>query len=52
MKVVLPNGSVRPYRGSVALIKRGSGGRTINTVLLEDYVQGGGAGRDAHLMGG
>lgn len=40
VKIVLPNGSVRPYRGSVTLIKRGSGGRTINTVLLEDYVQG------------
>jgi stage II sporulation protein D len=40
VKVVLPTGSVRPYRGSVALIKSGSGGRTINTVLLEDYLQG------------
>jgi stage II sporulation protein D len=40
VKVVLPTGSVRPYRGSVALIKSGSGGRTINTVLLEHYVQG------------
>jgi stage II sporulation protein D len=40
VKVVLPNGSVRPYRGTVALIKRGSGGRTINKVLLEDYVKG------------
>jgi stage II sporulation protein D len=40
VKVVLPNGSVRPYRGSVALIKRGTGGRTINNVLLEDYVKG------------
>jgi SpoIID/LytB domain protein len=40
VKVVLPNGSVRPYRGSVALIKRGAGGRTINNVLLEDYVKG------------
>jgi stage II sporulation protein D len=39
-KVVLPNGSVRSYRGSVALIRKGSGGRTINTVLLEDYVKG------------
>ena len=26
VKVVLPNGSVRSYRGTVALIKRGSGG--------------------------
>jgi stage II sporulation protein D len=40
VKVVLPNGSVRPYRGTVALIKRGSGGRTVNNVLLEDYVRG------------
>jgi stage II sporulation protein D len=40
VKVVLPNGSVRSYRGSVALIKRGSGGRTINNALLEDYVKG------------
>ena len=40
VKVVLPNGSVRPYRGRVSLIKRGAGGRTINNVLLEDYVKG------------
>jgi Stage II sporulation protein len=40
VKVVLPNGSMRPYRGTVALIKRGSAGRTINNVLLEDYVKG------------
>ena len=40
VKVVLPNASVRPYRGSVALIKTGAGGRTINNVLLEDYVKG------------
>jgi stage II sporulation protein D len=40
VKVVLPSGSVRSYRGSMALIKRGSGGRTINNVLLEDYVKG------------
>jgi stage II sporulation protein D len=40
VKVTLPNGSVRPYRGTVALIKRGTGGRTINNVLLEDYVKG------------
>jgi stage II sporulation protein D len=40
VKVVLPGGSVRPYRGTLALIKSGSGGRTINTVLLEDYVKG------------
>ena len=40
VKLVLPNGLVRSYRGTVALIKRGSGGRTINNVLLEDYVKG------------
>jgi SpoIID/LytB domain protein len=38
--VVLPSGSVRYYRGSVALVKRGSSGRTVNRVLLEDYVKG------------
>ena len=38
--MVLPSGSVRSYRGSVALVKRGSGGRTVNRVLLEDYVKG------------
>ena len=40
VKVILPNGSVRSYRGTVALIKSGSGGRTVNHVLLEDYVRG------------
>jgi SpoIID/LytB domain protein len=40
IRVVLPSGSVRSYRGSVALVKRGSSGRTVNRVLLEDYVQG------------
>ena len=40
VKVVMPNGSVRPYRGSVALVKRGSSGRTVNRVKLESYVQG------------
>lgn len=40
INVVLPNGSVLSYRGSVALIKGGFGGRTINAVLLADYVKG------------
>jgi stage II sporulation protein D len=40
VKIILPSGSLRSYRGSVALIKRGAGGRTINNVLLEDYVKG------------
>jgi stage II sporulation protein D len=39
VKVRLPNGSTREYRGSVALVKRGSGGRTVNKVKLEDYVR-------------
>ena len=40
IEVIMPSGSVRPYRGSVALVKRGSSGRTVNRVLLEDYVKG------------
>ncbi len=40
VKVILPHGSVLPYHGTVALIKRGTGGRTVNKVLLEDYVKG------------
>jgi stage II sporulation protein D len=39
LSLVLPSGSSRQYRGSLALVKRGSGGRTVNTVLLEDYVR-------------
>jgi SpoIID/LytB domain protein len=38
--VALPGGSTRAYRGSIALAKRGTGGRTVNRVLLEDYVRG------------
>jgi stage II sporulation protein D len=38
--VVMPSGSVRSYRGSVGLVKRGNSGRTVNRVLLEDYVKG------------
>ena len=37
--VVLPGAGTRAYRGSVALVKRGTGGRTVNTVPLEDYVR-------------
>ncbi len=37
---MLPSGSVRTYRGSMALVKWGSSGRTINRVLVEDYVRG------------
>ena len=40
IEVIMPSGSVRPYRGSVALVKRGSSGRTVNRVSLEDYVKG------------
>ncbi len=40
ISVMMPSGSVRSYRGSVALVKRGSSGRTVNRVLLEDYVKG------------
>ncbi len=37
---MLPSGSTRTYRGTVALVKRDSRGRTVNTVSLEDYVKG------------
>ena len=39
VEVRLPNGSTRELRGSVAFVKRGSGGRTVNKVKLEDYVR-------------
>ncbi|CAA9295578.1 MAG: SpoIID [uncultured Friedmanniella sp.] len=39
LRLVLPSGSTRDYRGSMALVKRGTGGRTVNKVLLEDYVR-------------
>lgn len=38
VRVVLP-GSTKSYRGSVKLVKRDGGGRTVNTVRLEDYVR-------------
>ncbi|GAA3620749.1 SpoIID/LytB domain-containing protein [Microlunatus ginsengisoli] len=37
--VIMPGGSRREYRGTVSLIKRGSGGRTVNTVSMENYVR-------------
>jgi SpoIID/LytB domain protein len=40
VKLVLPGGSVRPYRGSLLLVKNGSSGRTVNRVKLDDYVRG------------
>ncbi|MFL6027104.1 MAG: SpoIID/LytB domain-containing protein [Friedmanniella sp.] len=39
LTLTLPSGGNKQYRGSLALVKRGSGGRTVNTVLLEDYVR-------------
>lgn len=39
LRLVLPGGSTRDYRGSMALAKRGTGGRTVNKVRLEDYVR-------------
>ncbi|SDS82369.1 SpoIID/LytB domain protein [Friedmanniella luteola] len=39
LTLVRPGGSTRAYRGSLALVRNGSGGRTVNTVLLEDYVR-------------
>ncbi len=38
VQVVLPH-ATKSYRGSVKLVKRGDGGRTVNTVSLEDYVR-------------
>ncbi len=37
--VSMPNGSRREYRGTVSLIKRGTGGRSVNTVSMENYVR-------------
>ncbi len=39
VKVRMPSGATREYRGSVAFVKRGAGGRTVNKVRLEDYVR-------------
>ena len=39
VKLRLPNGATREYRGTLRLIKRGTGGRTVNKVKLEDYVR-------------
>lgn len=35
----MPSLSTREYRGSVALVKRGTGARAVNRVRLEDYVR-------------
>jgi stage II sporulation protein D len=40
VRVVMPSGYIRSYRGSMALIKWGSSGRTVNRVRVEDYVRG------------
>jgi stage II sporulation protein D len=40
ISVKMPNGSVRPYRGYVGLVKRNSSARTVNTVSLQSYVKG------------
>ena len=39
LTLVLPGGRTKAYRGSLALAKRGTGARTVNKVLLEDYVR-------------
>lgn len=39
LRLVLPSGSTRGYRGSLSLIKRDSSGRTVNTVAMENYVR-------------
>jgi SpoIID/LytB domain protein len=39
VKVVMPSGSVREYRGSVSLIKWGTTGRTVNRVTMESYLK-------------
>ena len=39
LRLVLPSGSTRGYRGALSLIKRGSSGRTVNTVSMENYVR-------------
>lgn len=40
VRVVMPGGTVRPYRGYVSLVRRGTGARTVNTVTVESYVKG------------
>lgn len=40
VKVRMPDGSTREYRGTMQAVKRGSGLRTVNKVKLEDYVRG------------
>ena len=40
MKVIVPGGVTREYRGTLSQAKHGSGGRTVNTVGMEDYLKG------------
>lgn len=40
MKVIMPGGVVREYRGSLSQVKSGTGGKTVNTVGMEDYLKG------------
>jgi stage II sporulation protein D len=39
IKIVMPSGAIREYRGSASLIKYGSGARAINKVTMEDYLR-------------
>lgn len=39
LRLVLPNGTGRGYRGALSLVKRGGSGRTVNTVSMENYVR-------------
>ncbi|MBA8795746.1 SpoIID/LytB domain protein [Friedmanniella endophytica] len=40
VKTILPGGITAEYRGTLSLVKRGTGGRTVNTVSMENYVRG------------
>ena len=40
MKVMMPGGVIREYRGTLSQAKHGNGGRTVNTVAMEDYLKG------------
>lgn len=40
VKVILPSGAVREYRGTASLIKYGTSARTVNNATMEDYVKG------------
>ncbi len=39
-RLVLPNGTVRAYRGSMMAVKRGSSAITVNRVKMEHYLKG------------